>query len=101
MSSSEDNSGECTPKEPDTADSSKSVTSSTRLSLVAERLRELKEKRDSARRENIAEVISYVYHTHAITPLLLPLILVHTHMPLFSPLRLSYIITDVPPEICQ
>ena len=58
MSSSEDNSGDCTPKECETADSSKS-SFSTRLSLVAEKLRELKEKRESARKENIAEVFDY------------------------------------------
>ncbi|KAI6650446.1 Pre-mRNA-splicing factor SYF2 isoform X2 [Oopsacas minuta] len=66
MSESEDSSGNSTTSVSrddvtQTADSSQSTTSTTRLSLVAERLRQLKEKRESARKENIAEVAKEDY----------------------------------------
>ena len=60
----EESSGNSTPAEPEETDLVQKATSLTtttpRLRMVAERLRELKEKRESARKENLAEVIRYV-----------------------------------------
>ena len=64
----DESSGDSTPAEPEdsdviqTANSSQTTTTTPRLSMVAERLRELKEKRESAKKENLAEVINYILY---------------------------------------
>ena len=58
---SSDSSGNSTPTPVETggtdAANNNTATSLPKLNMVAERLRELKEKRESARKENLAEVI--------------------------------------------